>query len=225
MKVIDRETSKIKGLKHFFTGEKCGYGHLSPRFVSSGGCVECSKSRANRRRREIAEYQKQYREQTRKKRLKYHKEYYQANAEQIKQQNAKYRQHHEEYYSEYNKQYYDKNKRKLLEYAKEYRDKNRDNLLDKKKEYYNENKIDFIARNAKRRAAKLQATPSWFEKDKIQELYEAAHRRSQATGVPHHVDHIIPLVNDLVCGLHCLANLQVLTAAENGTKSNKLPQQ
>lgn len=37
----------------------------------------------------------------------------------------------------------------------------------------------------------------------------------------HEVDHIIPLNHPLVCGLHCVANLQYLTVEANREKSNK----
>jgi 5-methylcytosine-specific restriction endonuclease McrA len=47
-------------------------------------------------------------------------------------------------------------------------------------------------------------------------FYAKARRLTRETGIPHHVDHIIPLKAG---GLHCASNLQVLTAAENLRKS------
>lgn len=75
---------------------------------------------------------------------------------------------------------------------------------------------------ANRRAAKLRATPPWVEYDKIKQLYLLAGEISKQTGVPHEVDHIIPLQSPLVCGLHCFANLRIITETENRIKHNSL---
>lgn len=79
----------------------------------------------------------------------------------------------------------------------------------------------------KRKARKLNATPSWLtEKDyeDIQYQYTLANYFTWLSGgfVKHHVDHIVPLLGKNVCGLHVPWNLQVLMAHDNVRKSNKL---
>lgn len=46
LQVISREQAATQKLIHFFTGKPCKYGHNAPRFVSTGGCVECNTNRA-----------------------------------------------------------------------------------------------------------------------------------------------------------------------------------
>lgn len=75
--------------------------------------------------------------------------------------------------------------------------------------------------NAKRKAALLQATPKWANTDKVKEFYFAADFLGMVTGEWYHVDHVVPLNNPLVCGLHCEQNLQVLPASDNLRKSNR----
>jgi hypothetical protein len=79
--------------------------------------------------------------------------------------------------------------------------------------YYDTHKSDYIARSAQRRAIAKQATPKWANLLKIKEIYLQC-------PPGYHVDHIIPLKSDIVCGLHVENNLQYLPAADNLQKSN-----
>lgn len=87
--------------------------------------------------------------------------------------------------------------------------------------YIKENKPKMAYWVRKRYAFKLKATPLWADEKKIREIYKKAANLTKETGIEHHVDHIIPLSNPLVCGLHVESNLQILTAEENLRKSNK----
>ena len=73
---------------------------------------------------------------------------------------------------------------------------------------------------SRRRSRKLHATPRWANSRKIFEIYLEAAKISRETGVPHSVDHIIPLVHGAVCGLHVQDNLRVISATENARKNN-----
>jgi hypothetical protein len=73
----------------------------------------------------------------------------------------------------------------------------------------------------KRRAAKIQRTPPWADLDAMRAIYAEATRLSIETGIPHHVDHEIPLQGEFVSGLHVHNNLQILTASENSRKRNR----
>ncbi|HEX4608225.1 MAG TPA: hypothetical protein VH092_08465 [Urbifossiella sp.] len=55
----------------------------------------------------------------------------------------------------------------------------------------------------------------WADLDAIKSIYQDANRLGLT------VDHIVPLVSKLVCGLHCEANLQLITFEENLRKSNR----
>lgn len=72
-----------------------------------------------------------------------------------------------------------------------------------------------------RRARQFQQTPTWADENVILSFYREAERLTRQTGVPHQVDHIVPLQGRSVSGLHSQHNLQVITAAENRRKSNR----
>ncbi len=97
---------------------------------------------------------------------------------------------------------------------KEYRIGNEQSCRDRSALHYVNNKADYLARNANRKALKIKATPSWANLNKIREIYRTCPEN-------YHVDHIIPLKGELVCGLHVEYNLRHLPALENMQKHNK----
>jgi 5-methylcytosine-specific restriction endonuclease McrA len=84
-------------------------------------------------------------------------------------------------------------------------------------------KARWKAMEAERRALELSATPPWLsdsQRAAIKAIYAESTRLERETGIPRHVDHIVPLKHPDVCGLHVPLNLQVLTASENLSKNN-----
>lgn len=82
---------------------------------------------------------------------------------------------------------------------------------------------EVVAANcAKRQSRKIRACPAWADLGAIKLKYKEARLLTAATGVKHHVDHIVPLRSKVVCGLHVDWNLQVIPAIENLKKGNRL---
>lgn len=73
----------------------------------------------------------------------------------------------------------------------------------------------------RRRLIVSSAQPKWADSSKILEIYRLRDSLSAKTGIEHHVDHIVPLTSDIVCGLHNEFNLQVLPAPDNLKKHNR----
>lgn len=90
-----------------------------------------------------------------------------------------------------------------------------------KKRWYEDNKHRYRGYNASRRAALFNACPSWVDQYELVLVYHEAVRLTRETGLPHEVDHIVPLQHDNVCGLHVPWNLQVITKSANREKSNR----
>lgn len=116
----------------------------------------------------------------------------------------------------YRKKYYLENKEKLKENRRIKYLRNKEKELLKVKEYRINNPHMIRAKDAARRAWKLKANPfgSLYRKV-INDIYKNCPEG-------HHVDHIVPLKSNEVCGLHVPWNLQYLPAEVNIKKGNKI---
>ena len=122
------------------------------------------------------------------------------------------------------KAYRQANRDKMEAKNRVWREANKDRVAAIQSAY---NKANRSARNslaAAYRASKLNATPDWLtgtHKAHMKRTYALATLMTEATGVPYHVDHIVPLRGKDICGLHVPWNLQALRADLNHSKSNK----
>lgn len=89
MDIIPRKQAIINGDKTYYTGKTCPKNHLSPRWVSTMGCVECSAAKAQAWRSENSEHRRAYRNQYRTDNPEVerkHRRKYQPRANELRQQ-------------------------------------------------------------------------------------------------------------------------------------------
>lgn len=94
-----------------------------------------------------------------------------------------------------------------------------------REKYKKQNPELYKAFTSVRKRRHKNATPKWVtaeHKLAMRQLYLEAMRLTKLTGERYVVDHIVPLINPTVCGLHVPWNLRVITQEENLKKSNKV---
>jgi hypothetical protein len=128
------------------------------------------------------------------------KRYYRANPEKVKAKNKVWKK---------------ANREKVQQYKDKWTKNNPEKTRAADIAWRKANPEKCRAKNAKRRAAKLKATPAWADLKKIEEIY---------LNCPpgHQVDHYFPLQSPIMCGLHVENNLQYLPAKENISKGNRV---
>lgn len=194
-KLLSRKEAIETGSKVYFTGKPCKHGHVSYRRTDRRNCVECAKLHNLRWKEKNPDYGK---------------EWLSNNQERMKFLKKEWKINNKIHVSEYGRQYYFKNKETILAKGSEWSKSNRP----KRNSYW-----------SKYKAQKLKATPPWLTEDHIsqmQDMYWLAKDCESVSGQKYHVDHIVPLQGENVCGLHVPWNLQVIPAELNLSKGNKL---
>lgn len=181
--------------KHYW-GNPCARGHDGLRRIKGGDCVWCSLERSRKWSKRNPDKARESQRRSIKK-----------NPEIQRRNVRNYSKRHPERVRETYRRWVKNNP----EYHREWRR----NHPEVRQRYYQNNKHKYIEGCNKRRASKKQATPSWYEKDKCEMVYQRAKEMGST------VDHIVPLQSDVVCGLHCWDNLQILPDDENKKKGNK----
>lgn len=93
------------------------------------------------------------------------------------------------------------------------------------KRWATRNTAYITAKTRLRKEIQRNRAPRWLTKAQraeMREFYRRARDYSALTGITYHVDHIVPLVGEGVCGLHVPWNLRVIPAVQNMRKGRRL---
>lgn len=211
--VVSRQDARGRGITYYFTGKPCKRGHVAPRFVYNSVCKDChalhNAKYVDKNAEKVDQYRKAYAEKNKGRIGEYRRDYY-SKIPQVKLTDRRER----------SKEWYWANRAEVLEKDKERYWVNPEKHRLRARRYQIENPGQVAANTAKRRAVVKRATVPWANLDAIRKFYYEAASLTKA-GTVYHVDHIVPLQHDLVCGLHVEYNLQLLTGVENQSKRNK----
>ena len=162
-----------------------------------------------------------YYQDNKEQKLEYQREYRENHKEEKAKSNAKYRQENKEKVAGYKLKYSLKNKEKDRIRSAEYRKNNKEKRTATCAKWKRSNKDKNCASTMKRKAARLNQTPTDADLKIIQFYYTVCNETNEILGdVFFHVDHVQPLSKG---GLHHEDNLQILEVPLNLQKNNRWP--
>jgi len=245
-KIISRAQAKAQGLKRYFTGKPCKWGHIVERFVD-GNCVQCRYDQNEKwrrrnldkkrelerdwRKRNAAKVNKRGREYQREWRLRNieaarerDRAYYKANPERGREATNRWRDKNREAARAANSQWYKDNPDKRRALGKRKYQNNGERIKARNTEWRNANPEVISARDNRRRARILNAPGRHTGADLVAILkaqnHQCAYCKSNLRKVRKHLDHIVPLSRG---GSNDKANLQYTCEPCNLSKKDKDP--
>lgn len=149
------------------------------------------------------------------------------NPDKVRAQGRRNYANNSERFKAHTKQYAKENPEKVKAAQQRWQKENQDRVREKRRERYQED-LEWRQRirssNLARHKRLRQSIPAWQCISELRNIWSKAQRISQETGVPHDVDHIIPLTSRCgkVSGLTVPWNLQIIPSSENQRKNNFL---
>jgi len=195
--IISRAEARARGLKRYFTGKPCKWGHVCKRIALDAHCAKCKDERikewGNKNIKKVTAYRKQYLKDRRKE------------------------------YTQYMRAWRVNNKEKDLQIQRKGREKNREKLREKDRIRSKERPDIVRIKNHNRRSLKLQATGRFTRQDVVDILRMQKGRcaicKIKIIG-KYHADHIVPLSKS---GDNSRRNIQITHPKCNLKKTNKHP--
>lgn len=208
MPLSNRQVAKDSGEKTYH-GKPCRNCGETLKVTVNGSCVSCKKQSEKNRYPSRAEYLKNWQENNRDKVNANAKAFRNRHPERVKASMDAWRQ---------------SNKDKIKIYTAQYYMENRDEILDKKAVFHSlnrstRNRAKAVARS---KAFGVNVMLTEAERAAVDSIYREAEILSGITGIPHQVDHVIPLSSDFLPGVHSPCNLQVVTANYNKRKRSNV---
>jgi len=124
----------------------------------------------------------------------------------------------------YFKEYDARRRSARKDYISTWKKENKHLKSEQDKRYREKHRAKVLARQSALRKRFKIATPSWITDSDVrvvESIYEMAKRLSDCLSIPHHVDHIVPLNGENVCGLHVPWNLAPVPSKLNLLKNNR----
>jgi hypothetical protein len=115
----------------------------------------------------------------------------------------------------------DRNRDVINARSKQWADANRDKTRASVTAWDRRNKPRKKQIKREREGLQRLATPAWSDFAAMQQYYLIAEYLTQELGIAFHVDHVMPIKSDIVCGLHSHTNLAIAVGAWNIAKHNR----